>query len=166
MQSRRNLERGKSMNLRRANSMSITGAVVTSACMMALFALPAGCQKSDTGPADQGTALLTEMKAWFDATAYEAMGYSSLTEALDDIYQDDGYTSMLYSDISAVLAKSAPSGTTIPSVLKECQDWFELIDYEMSGYDSLDEAIEDIFPDGGATLDLYRRIAAHNAGAK
>ena len=136
-----------------------TAAVILTACAFLL-----GCQKGETDAADEATGLLAEMKAWFEATDYQASGYSSLEEALDDIYQDEGYTASLYRQVGAVLGGSAPVGTTPGSVLEECQEWFELIDYEMSGYDSLEEAIEDIFQDGGETLDLYERLAEYNAG--
>ena len=133
------------------------------ALALAVCLAPAGCQKEDTGSADEGAGLHAEMKAWFEATDYEAHGYASLEEALDDIYQDEGYTSGLYAEISRALEAGGPETEQARTVLGECQAWFDLIDYEMSGYASLEEAIEDIYQDEGATLDLYRRLAAYNA---
>ena len=143
---------------------SAYGVLLAAISMLAVCALLPGCQKSEPTSGDEVTALLGEMRAWFEATDFEASGYSSLEEALDDIYQDDGYTASLYADIGAVLRSPGSAGRTPQSVLKECQEWFELIDYEMSGYGSLEEAIEDIYSDGGETLDLYKRIAEYNAG--
>ena len=153
------------MRLQRVGSEGIAVALVASVCVLAACAFLSGCQKGEAESADEGTALLREMKTWFEATDYEAYGYSSLEEALDDIYQDDGYTSMLYRDIGAALDKAEPGGANARAVFRESQEWFELIDYEMSGYDSLEEAIEDIFEDGGETLDMYERLAEYNAGA-
>jgi hypothetical protein len=141
------------------------GALAAVCILTVCMSLP-GCQKGESTSGDEIAGLLKEMKAWFEATDYEASGYSSLEEALNDIYQDEGYTASLYADVDAVLNRPGSGDTTPEAVLKECQVWFELIDYEMSGYESLDEAIEDIYPDGGATLDLYRRIAEHNARSK
>ena len=131
------------------------------AAILLICALLTGCQKGESTSSDEGTRLLTDMKAWFEAADYEAAGYASLEEALDDIYQDDGYTTDLYHDVGAALAKSA-SDVDRHRVLLECQEWFELIDYEMSGYDSLEDAIEDIFQDDGETLQLYRRLVKYN----
>ena len=131
-------------------------------CILAACAFIAGCGNGESEQADGAAALLGEMKAWFEAMDHEAYGYASLEEALDDTYQDEGYTSTLYRNISAELAKSETDETTARPLLGECQEWFELIDYEMSGYDSLEEAIEDIFQDGGETLGLYKRIAKFN----
>jgi hypothetical protein len=125
--------------------------------------LLAGCQKGEPKSADEGVELLKEMKAWFEATDYEAYGFATLEEALDDFYQDDGYTSMLYGDIGLALEKPSSDDTNRRAVLKECQEWFELIDYEMSGYETLDEAIRDIFQDGGETLDLYKKLVEYNS---
>jgi hypothetical protein len=136
------------------------------ALALAVSLAPAGCQKGDADSADEAAGLLGEMKAWFEATDYETYGYASLQEALDDIYQDEGYTSGLYADISEALEASGPATEQARAVLGECQAWFELIDYEMSGYASLEEAIEDIYQDEGATLDLYRRLATYNAGSE
>lgn len=134
------------------------------ASFLLVSALLAGCQKGEPTSTDEAARLLTDMKAWFEAADYEAAGYASLEEALDDIYQDDGYTTGLYHDIGAALTKSA-RGADRHRVLKECQEWFELIDYEMSGYDSLEEAIEDIYQDDGETLELYKRLVEYNGGS-
>ena len=140
-------------------------ALVAALCMLAIGGFLAGCQNGESPSVDEGTTLLKEMKTWFEATDYEASGYASLEEALDDIYQDDGYTASLYRDIDDAL-KQTGSGTTPPATLmKECQEWFELIDYEMSGYASLDEAIKDIYSDGEETLSLYKRIVEYNEAA-
>ena len=106
------------------------------------------------------------MKAWFEATDYEAYGYASPGEALDDIYQDDGYTSALYEDLAEALEGGEPAAEKTRALLGQCQEWFEFIDYEMSGYDSLEEAIADIYQDGGATLGLYTRLVEYNAEDK
>ena len=44
------------------------------------------------------------------------------------------------------------------ALLQRCQEWFELIDVEESGYATLDEAIADIYGDDGFTLELYRDL--------
>ncbi|MGD9400935.1 MAG: hypothetical protein PVF95_01575 [bacterium] len=138
--------------------------MMTAAAVLLASALLAGCQKGESTSADESTQLLTEMKAWFEATDYEASGYASLEEALADIYQDDGYTTDLYHDIGEALTKSA-TGADRRRVLKDCQEWFELIDCEMSGYDTLEEAIQDIYQDDGETLKLYRRLVKYNGGS-
>lgn len=137
-------------------------AVFAVVCMLAAGMLLFGCQKGESEAPDEAAGLLRDMKAWFEATDYEASGYSSPEEALDDIYQDEGYTAMLYNDIAGALKEPGSGEANRRAVLRECQEWFELIDYEMSGYDTLEEAIEDIFQDGGGTLELYNRLVEYN----
>ena len=45
-------------------------------------------------------------------------------------------------------------------LLKRCQEWFEAIDFEASGYSSLEEAMNDIYQDFGETAELYQDIVS------
>jgi len=47
---------------------------------------------------------------------------------------------------------------TQEALLQRCQEWFEMIDVEQSGYATLEEAIADIYGDDGFTLQLYRDV--------
>ena len=131
--------------------------------LLAVFALVSGCQKAGPPVTQDDIRLAQEMKTWFEATDYKASGFATLDEALDKIYQDDGYTLSLYHELKTVLNQGNPSRTAYDDVLKRCQEWFEMIDYQRSGYNSLEKAIKDIYRDDGMTLDLYRRLARRNA---
>lgn len=131
--------------------------------ILAMVAILSGCQ-ADVPPSPQDDIEIAgEMKSWFEATDHEASGYSSLEEALEDIYQDEGYTVSLYHELEELVNKAGTSGSAYDGTFIKCQEWFEMIDHESSGYDSLEEAIEDIYQDEGETLDLYRKLTRRNA---
>ncbi len=56
----------------------------------ALSILMFACDKAGPSTIQDDIALVREMKAWFEATDYQASGYSNMEEALEAIYQDGG----------------------------------------------------------------------------
>jgi hypothetical protein len=109
--------------------------------------------------------MAREMKLWFEATDYEASGYSNLEEALEDIYQDEGYTAALYRELETLVNQASTNSADYDDTFTKCQEWFEMIDYKRSGYGSLEKAIEDIYQDGGETLELYKKLVERNGSA-
>ena len=107
--------------------------------------------------------LVRQMKNWFEEIDYKASGFLSLEKALDDIFQDEGDTVSLYKELKELLIRPSSDRTDCDETFRRCQQWFEAIDYENSGYKSLEEAIADIYQDEGATLELYRMFTDRNA---
>ncbi len=132
-------------------------------CLLALCVILPGCRESGPVLLQDDLGIAGEMKSWFEATDYQASGYASLEEALEDIYQDEGYTVSLYQELETLVNEATASGAAYDGAFKKCQEWFEMIDHESSGYDSLEEAIQDIYQDDGETLELYRKLIARNA---
>lgn len=88
---------------------------------------------------------------WFDLI----LGYSSTEEAIVSLFKDEGYTLNLYTKLKSSLKDSkeakleASEGMAI---------WFEETGVEINGFKTLEEALLEIYPDEGATLDLYNRL--------
>lgn len=154
------------MNLSLSDRRNGSGLAALWLGLLVAAALSLACQGEGPRSVQDDRDLAAEMKAWFEVTDYEAFGSAGLEEALESIYQDDGYTVSLYRDLGTLLTEVEPPPAAYDSTLGWCQEWFELIDHERSGYGSLEEAIADIYSDDGATLDLYRRLARRNAGEK
>jgi hypothetical protein len=133
--------------------------------LLVLLTLAWGCQteRATPTPTQNDRSLAGDMKAWFEATDYDASGFSSLEEALEGIYQDDGYTVSLYRELGSLLDDTDATPAAYDSTLRMCQEWFEMIDYEASGYETLEDSIADIYQDDGATLELYKRLVKRNA---
>lgn len=151
----------KLMTVRTNNYISITLKCI---CLLALPILIFGCDKAGPLTIQDDMALVREMKAWFEATDYLSSGHSNLEQGLEAIYQDDGYTVSLYRELGTLLNNPGTSRAAYDGILITCQEWFELIDHERSGYSSLEKAIKDIYQDGGETLDLYKRLKKRNSG--
>ena len=132
-------------------------------CLLVPSLIMLGCQESDPALLQDDLGLAGEMKSWFAATDYQASGYGSLEEALEGIYQDEGHTVSLYQELETLVNEATASGAAYDGAFQKCQQWFEMIDHESSGYDSLEEAIKDIYQDDGETLELYRKLIARNA---
>ena len=131
-------------------------------CLLSLCTILSGCQESGPSIVQDDIGIAGEMKSWFEATDYQASGYASLEEALEDIYQDEGYTVSLYQELETLVNEATAGGAAYDGTFQKCQEWFEMIDHESSGYASLEEAIKDIYQDDGAPLDLYLKLTRRN----
>jgi len=121
-----------------------------------------GCQKNGASSPNDKLELVREMTSWFETLDFEASGYSSLKEGLEGIFQDDGYTVSLYHELEALQNQTDTTHVSYDPTLQKCQEWFELIDYQASGYRSIEEAIKDIYVDDGSTLALYKKLVKRN----
>jgi len=108
-------------------------------------------------------ALIGRMKRWIEEIDHEACGFPSLEEALEDIYQDEGYTISLYRELKKILLCPPSEILAYNEIFRMYQEWFEAIDYKSSDYRSLEEALKDIYQDEGESLALYKKLIIRNA---
>lgn len=130
--------------------------------LIVLTTIMFGCQKNDASSSNSELELVREMKSWFETLDFEASGYANLQEGLEGIFQDEGYTVSLYDELAELQNQTGASRVSSGPTLQKCQEWFELIDYQASGYRSLEEAIKHIYVDDGSTLALYKKLVKRN----